>query len=250
MVVYRLCPSWTSVSARKCQVCRILCLGPVVDFVISLNCVGFFGCASLPLYTKEQIVMILAIFPCVKLCSYSSSLFDLLLVGGYLVQRKIDHLDPEVMLFRIDNLYIYIFFIENCGHYFSRLEVILESFKMVQVTVGRYLSVVYFGQFYLFTGFTCKAFQPMMCIFLVCYLLVLVCSYVYRCSFYLHPYEGQTITVLTQGKLSAPRILRIHKVSSLISTNVLTQQQLFVSSESVFDVSNIVESLYLSGLVQ
>ncbi|GKV07370.1 hypothetical protein SLEP1_g19157 [Rubroshorea leprosula] len=34
-----------------------------------------------------------------------------------------------------------------------------------------------------------------------------------KCSFYLHPCEGSAIQILTQGKLSAPRILRIHKVS-------------------------------------
>ncbi|XP_031397171.1 WD repeat-containing protein 48 homolog isoform X2 [Punica granatum] len=36
-----------------------------------------------------------------------------------------------------------------------------------------------------------------------------------KCSFYLHPCEGSTVQILTQGKLSAPRILRIHKVSLL-----------------------------------
>ncbi|TMW87401.1 hypothetical protein EJD97_020004, partial [Solanum chilense] len=34
-----------------------------------------------------------------------------------------------------------------------------------------------------------------------------------KCSFYLNPCEGSTVQILTQGKLSAPRILRIHKVS-------------------------------------
>ena len=34
-----------------------------------------------------------------------------------------------------------------------------------------------------------------------------------RCSFNLQPYEGSNAPVLTRGKLSAPRILRIHKVS-------------------------------------
>lgn len=38
-------------------------------------------------------------------------------------------------------------------------------------------------------------------------------QWVCRCSFYLHPCEGSTVQILTQGKLSAPRILRIHKVS-------------------------------------
>ncbi|CAN1761278.1 WD repeat-containing protein 48 [Linum perenne] len=33
-----------------------------------------------------------------------------------------------------------------------------------------------------------------------------------KCSFYLQPCEGNTFQILTQGKLSAPRILKIHKV--------------------------------------
>ncbi|KAI8024580.1 hypothetical protein LOK49_LG03G01840 [Camellia lanceoleosa] len=33
-----------------------------------------------------------------------------------------------------------------------------------------------------------------------------------RSSFYLHPCEGSVVQILTQGKLSAPRILRIHEV--------------------------------------
>ncbi|XP_058077048.1 uncharacterized protein LOC131225526 [Magnolia sinica] len=37
-----------------------------------------------------------------------------------------------------------------------------------------------------------------------------------KCSFYLQPSEGSTIQVLTQGKLSAPRILRIHKVINYV----------------------------------
>ncbi|KAF3454371.1 hypothetical protein FNV43_RR04818 [Rhamnella rubrinervis] len=37
-----------------------------------------------------------------------------------------------------------------------------------------------------------------------------------KCSFYLHPCEGSTIQILTQGKLSAPRILRIHKVVNYV----------------------------------
>ncbi|XP_034707693.1 WD repeat-containing protein 48 isoform X3 [Vitis riparia] len=35
-----------------------------------------------------------------------------------------------------------------------------------------------------------------------------------KCSFYLQACEGSTVQILTQGKLSAPRILRIHKVHS------------------------------------
>ncbi|RXI01939.1 hypothetical protein DVH24_015288 [Malus domestica] len=37
-----------------------------------------------------------------------------------------------------------------------------------------------------------------------------------KCSFYLHPCEGSTVQILTQGKLSAPRILRIHKVVNYV----------------------------------
>ncbi|CAI9270404.1 unnamed protein product [Lactuca saligna] len=33
-----------------------------------------------------------------------------------------------------------------------------------------------------------------------------------KCNFYLHPFEGSAAQILTQGKLSAPRILRMHKV--------------------------------------
>nr|GEW03191.1 WD repeat-containing protein 48 [Tanacetum cinerariifolium] len=37
-----------------------------------------------------------------------------------------------------------------------------------------------------------------------------------KCSFYLHPCEGSAAQILTQGKLSAPRILRIHKVVNYV----------------------------------
>ncbi|PPD96606.1 hypothetical protein GOBAR_DD06362 [Gossypium barbadense] len=37
-----------------------------------------------------------------------------------------------------------------------------------------------------------------------------------KCSFYLHPCEGSAVQILTQGKLSAPRILRIHKVANYV----------------------------------
>ncbi|KAL3626799.1 hypothetical protein CASFOL_022684 [Castilleja foliolosa] len=37
-----------------------------------------------------------------------------------------------------------------------------------------------------------------------------------KCSFYLQPCEGSTAQILTQGKLSAPRILRIHKVVNYV----------------------------------
>ncbi|MBA0603227.1 hypothetical protein Gorai_003380, partial [Gossypium raimondii] len=37
-----------------------------------------------------------------------------------------------------------------------------------------------------------------------------------KCSFYLHPCEGTAVQILTQGKLSAPRILRINKVVNYV----------------------------------
>ncbi|KAL0350647.1 UNVERIFIED_CONTAM: WD repeat-containing protein 48 [Sesamum radiatum] len=42
-----------------------------------------------------------------------------------------------------------------------------------------------------------------------------------KCSFYLHPCEGSTLQILTQGKLSAPRILRIHKVVNYVIEKML-----------------------------
>jgi WD repeat-containing protein 48 len=47
-----------------------------------------------------------------------------------------------------------------------------------------------------------------------------------KCSFYLHPQQGQTITVLTQGKLSAPRILRIHKVKNYVLEKLILERPL------------------------
>ncbi|KAF9605391.1 hypothetical protein IFM89_016968 [Coptis chinensis] len=45
-----------------------------------------------------------------------------------------------------------------------------------------------------------------------------------KCSFYLHPCEGSTIQVLTQGKLSAPRILRIHKVVNYVIEKMVLEK--------------------------
>ncbi|KAL8224227.1 hypothetical protein R6Q57_019702 [Mikania cordata] len=42
-----------------------------------------------------------------------------------------------------------------------------------------------------------------------------------KCSFYLQPYEGSTIQSMTQGKLSAPRILKIHKVFSYVTDKLV-----------------------------
>jgi len=55
--------------------------------------------------------------------------------------------------------------------------------------------------------------------FWACYILLPLISYFYLnlCSFYLYPCEGSNVQIHTQGKLSAPRILKIQKVSFNIS---------------------------------
>ncbi|KAJ0976181.1 hypothetical protein J5N97_018146 [Dioscorea zingiberensis] len=47
-----------------------------------------------------------------------------------------------------------------------------------------------------------------------------------KCSFYLHPCEGSNAQVLTQGKLSAPRILRIHKVVNYVMEKLVLDKPL------------------------
>ncbi|KAF7805173.1 WD repeat-containing protein 48 [Senna tora] len=47
-----------------------------------------------------------------------------------------------------------------------------------------------------------------------------------KCSFYLHPCEGSSIQILTQGKLSAPRILRIHKVINYVLEKMVLDKPL------------------------
>ncbi|KAH7654954.1 WDR48/Bun107 protein [Dioscorea alata] len=47
-----------------------------------------------------------------------------------------------------------------------------------------------------------------------------------KCSFYLHPCEGSNAQVLTQGKLSAPRILRIHKVVNYVMDKLVPDKPL------------------------
>ncbi|OVA04363.1 WD40 repeat [Macleaya cordata] len=47
-----------------------------------------------------------------------------------------------------------------------------------------------------------------------------------KCSFYLHPCEGSSVQVLTQGKLSAPRILRIHKVVNYVLEKMVPDKPL------------------------
>ncbi|KAJ6682881.1 GUANINE NUCLEOTIDE-BINDING PROTEIN BETA SUBUNIT-RELATED [Salix koriyanagi] len=47
-----------------------------------------------------------------------------------------------------------------------------------------------------------------------------------KCSFYLHPCEGSAFQILTQGKLSAPRILRIHKVVNYVAEKMVLDKPL------------------------
>ncbi|KAL0919300.1 hypothetical protein M5K25_011386 [Dendrobium thyrsiflorum] len=47
-----------------------------------------------------------------------------------------------------------------------------------------------------------------------------------KCSFYLHPCEGSNVQVLTQGKLSAPRILRVHKVVNYVIEKMVLDKPL------------------------
>ncbi|KAL9235101.1 hypothetical protein vseg_009894 [Gypsophila vaccaria] len=47
-----------------------------------------------------------------------------------------------------------------------------------------------------------------------------------KCSFYLQPYEGSAGQILTQGKLSAPRILRIHKVITHVIEKIVLEKSL------------------------
>ncbi|XP_068659553.1 uncharacterized protein [Aristolochia californica] len=47
-----------------------------------------------------------------------------------------------------------------------------------------------------------------------------------KCSFYLHPCEGSAVQVLTQGKLCAPRILRIHKVVNYVIEKMVLDKTL------------------------
>ncbi|KAI4302976.1 hypothetical protein MLD38_038661 [Melastoma candidum] len=56
-----------------------------------------------------------------------------------------------------------------------------------------------------------------------------------KCSFYLHPSEDSTVQSLTQGKLSAPRILRIHKVANYVLEKMVLEKPLdVVNTEGSF----------------
>ncbi|KAL7234922.1 hypothetical protein ACSBR1_018400 [Camellia fascicularis] len=47
-----------------------------------------------------------------------------------------------------------------------------------------------------------------------------------KCSFYLHPCEGSAVQILTQGKLSAPRILRMYKVINYVVEKMVLDKPL------------------------
>ncbi|KAM6596074.1 hypothetical protein CsatA_006598 [Cannabis sativa] len=56
-----------------------------------------------------------------------------------------------------------------------------------------------------------------------------------KCSFYLQPCEGSTVQILTQGKLSAPRILRIHKVINYVIEKMVLDKPLdSLNSDATF----------------
>ncbi|XP_022742282.1 WD repeat-containing protein 48-like isoform X1 [Durio zibethinus] len=56
-----------------------------------------------------------------------------------------------------------------------------------------------------------------------------------KCSFYLHPCEGSAVLILTQAKLSAPRILKIHKVVNyVIEKMVLDKATDSVNTDGTF----------------
>ncbi|XP_021773067.1 WD repeat-containing protein 48-like [Chenopodium quinoa] len=79
-----------------------------------------------------------------------------------------------------------------------------------------------------------------------------------KCSFYLHPYEGSTIQILTQGKLSAPRILRIHKVINYVVEKMVLDKSMEggVTGDATFapaggplqHSTNVVDGSLRSGL--
>uniref|UniRef100_A0A453K812 RAWUL domain-containing protein n=1 Tax=Aegilops tauschii subsp. strangulata TaxID=200361 RepID=A0A453K812_AEGTS len=61
-------------------------------------------------------------------------------------------------------------------------------------------------------------------------LLLLKC----RCGFYLHPAEGSPAPNITQGKLSAPRILRVLKVANYVVEKLVLEKPLDGSPDSTF----------------
>ncbi|KAL5225180.1 hypothetical protein ABZP36_011819 [Zizania latifolia] len=57
-----------------------------------------------------------------------------------------------------------------------------------------------------------------------------------KCGFYLHPAEGSPAPNITQGKLSAPRILRIHKVAHYVVEKLVLDKPLDGNADSTFAV--------------
>jgi len=53
-----------------------------------------------------------------------------------------------------------------------------------------------------------------------------------KCGFYLHPAEGSPAPNITQGKLSAPRILRIHKVANYVVEKLVLDKPLDGGSDA------------------
>ncbi|XP_076890559.1 uncharacterized protein LOC143541679 [Bidens hawaiensis] len=68
-----------------------------------------------------------------------------------------------------------------------------------------------------------------------------------KCSFYLHPCEGSAAQILTQGKLSAPRILRIHKVVNYVVEKMVLDKPLdSLSGDATFGPGT-VDGTFRSG---
>ncbi|KAK1288123.1 hypothetical protein QJS10_CPB19g00624 [Acorus calamus] len=63
-----------------------------------------------------------------------------------------------------------------------------------------------------------------------------------KCSFFLQPCEGSPIQVLTQGKLSAPRILRIQKVVNYVLEKLVDKSPLEGSNSDGTFVSGVATS--------
>ncbi|KAG9152582.1 hypothetical protein Leryth_022964, partial [Lithospermum erythrorhizon] len=69
-----------------------------------------------------------------------------------------------------------------------------------------------------------------------------------KCSFYLLPFEGSSVQILTQGKLSAPRILRVHKVVNYVIEKMVLDKPLdSISSDGAFS-AGLTDGSLRSGL--
>ncbi|XP_072966336.1 uncharacterized protein [Typha angustifolia] len=70
-----------------------------------------------------------------------------------------------------------------------------------------------------------------------------------KCSFYLQPCEGSSVQIVTQGKLSAPRILRIHKVINYVIEKLVLDKPLDAgSSEGAFGLGLSTNQSHLSSV--